>query len=422
MKTNEDTGSSVDGRGGDPQRGCGGGPLTRDRTGRSRRETGRNWFSGLALTVKANLKSRNRKRIIWPVAGMVLGIMAAANPLQVKPIPLPAGIAAGFADALLVVVLSAHPIGARVGVLMAGLFLAMPCWVGTSPLNGLLLAGFLCVPFVAAAGLLTVQPIVGFRARLARLCAWSDTHPLQRRARRFDAAALRNLFLATTVFAVAIAMVKTVSAEGLNLPIRWLAGGIGVLALGEMATAGPNFVMAALGINAPPFFVSPSRSVTISEFWAKRWNRAAGELLRRCCFAPLARGGAGFAMIATFALSAVVHALLAGFALGRWDMAVVFGAFFLVQPLLIATERWLGVRRWRRAAGRAWTLTALAITSPMVIEPTLQCAGRSWGAPDNVVLPTLAVLGFIIILSGIVSLVSLASSPAANERQPTAKI
>jgi hypothetical protein len=292
--------------------------------------------------------------------------------------------------------------------------MALPFFVWTAPLNGLLLASFLSVPFLATAGLLNVQPIVGFRARLAHLCAWSDTYPLQRRARRFDAAALRNLFLATAVFAVAIAIVETVSANGLNLPVRWLAAGIAALALGEMATTGPNFVMAALGIDVPPFFQSPYRSVTISEFWGKRWNRAAGELLRRCCFAPLARCGAGFAMFATFAISGVGHALMAFFVLGRGKIAVIFGAFFLVQPLLIAAERRLAVRRWRPEAGRAWTLTALAITSPMVIEPILQGSERSWGAQDNVLLPTLAVLGSIIILSGIVSLVSLASSSAAT--------
>jgi len=364
--------------------------------------------------VNANPKSRNRKQLIWPVAGMVLGIIAATNPLHVKPITLHTGIAAWFADALLVVVLSANPIGARVGVLMAGLFMAIPFLVWTAPLNGLFLAGFMSVPFLAAAGLLIVQPIAGIRARLARLCAWSDTYPLQRRARRFDAAALRNLFLATAVFAVAIAIIKTVSANGLNLPVRWLAGGIGALAIGEMATTGPNFVMAALGINVPPFFQSPYRSVTISEFWSKRWNRAAGEFLRRCCFAPLARCGAVFAMFATFAISAVGHALIAFFALGRWKTAVVFGAFFLVQSLLIAAERRLAVRRWRPEAGRAWTLTALAITSPMIIEPTLQSTERFWGAQENVLLPTLAALGSIIILSGIVSLVSLASISAAT--------
>lgn len=352
---------------------------------------------------------------------MVLGIIAATNSLHVKPISLHIGIAAWIADALLVLALSANPIGARVGVLMSGLFMAIPCFVWTAPLNCLLLVGFMSVPFLAAGGLLNVQPIVGFRARLAYLCAWSDTYPLQRRARRFDAAALRNLFLATAVFVGAIAMVKTVSTNGLNLPVRWLAGGVGVLAFGEMATTGPNFMMAALGINVPPFFQSPYRSVTISEFWAKRWNRAAGELLRRCCFAPLARHGAVFALFATFAISAAGHALMAFFTLGRWKIAVVFGAFFLVQPLLIAAERRLAVRRWRPAAGRAWTLTALAVTSPLVIEPGIQGLEKSWGAPDNALLPTLAVFGLIILLSGIVSLVSLAASPATPEFMPPDK-
>ncbi|MDR3459843.1 MAG: MBOAT family protein [Verrucomicrobiae bacterium] len=370
--------------------------------------------------MNANLKARSRKQFLWPVAGLVLGIIAATNPLQVKPFALHAGIAAGLADALLVLVLSANLTGARVAVLMAGLFMAVPCFVRTAPLYGLLLAGFLCVPFLAAAGLLMVLPMAGWRARLAHLCAWSDTYPLQRCTRRFDAAALVNLFLATAVLAAAIAIIKTVAAHGLDLPVRWLAGGIGALALGEMATAGPNWVMAALGINVPPFFQSPCRSITISEFWSKRWNRAAGEFLRRCCFAPLARRGAGFAMGATFAISAVGHGLMVFFVLGRWKMAVIFGAFFLVQPLLIATERRLAVRRWRPAAGRAWTLTALAATSALVIEPTLQFLEGSWGgAQVSALWPTLAVLAFIIILSGIVSLVSLAACPAATSVQAT---
>src|SRR5208337_2183618 len=114
----------------------------------------------------------------------------------------------------------------------------------------------------------------------------------------------------------------------------------------------------------------------------------------RCCFVPLARCGAVFAMFATFAISAVGHALMAFFALGRWKIAAVFGAFFLVQPLLIAAERRLAVRRWPPEAARAWTLTALAVTSPLFIEPTLQGLEKSWGAPDNALLPTLAVLGF----------------------------
>jgi hypothetical protein len=50
----------------------------------------------------------------------------------------------------------------------------------------------------------------------------------------------------------------------------------------------------------------------------------------------------------------------------------------------------------------------------MVIEPVLQFSDRSWGAQDNVLLPTLAALGSIIILSGIVSLISLAASSAAT--------
>jgi hypothetical protein len=53
----------------------------------------------------------------------------------------------------------------------------------------------------------------------------------------------------------------------------------------------------------------------------------------------------------------------------------------------------------------------LAITSPLFVEPALQLVEPSWGTPDEVLLPTAAVLGFVIIVNVFVSLSSLASSP-----------
>jgi hypothetical protein len=87
----------------------------------------------------------------------------------------------------------------------------------------------------------------------------------------------------------------------------------------------------------------------------------------------------------------------------------MWGAFFLVQPPLIAVERRMKVRRWRPAAGRAWTLAALAIASPLLVEPALQLVEPSWGTPDQLLLPTVRVLGLAIFVSVFVSLGSLAS-------------
>lgn len=90
-------------------------------------------------------------------------------------------------------------------------------------------------------------------------------------------------------------------------------------------------------------------------------------------------------------------------------MSLMWGTFFVVQPLLIAVERWMKVRRWRPAAGRAWTLAVLAITSPLIVEPALQLIEPSWGTPDKVLLPTIRVLGLVIFVNVFVSLGSLAS-------------
>jgi Membrane bound O-acyl transferase family len=365
----------------------------------------------VARTVNANPKPRGRRQFVWPVAAIVLGIAldAATNPSKATHITLYAGIAVWCAEMVIVAVLSAHPIGARVGVLVAGLFLPLPFFVTASPLSRCLLICFMGVPLLGATELMLAPPIAGFRAQLAHIWAYFGTRRVTRRARRFDTTALQTLMVATAVLAAAIAAVKAASAFDLGLPVRWLAGGIGILAVAEMATACHNFETAFLGLTVPPLFQSPYRLASVSEFWTKRWNLPASGLLRQYCFALLARRGVALALFTTFALSAVGHALLAKLVLGRWWIAVACGAFFLAQPLVIAAERRLNVRRWRPAAGRAWTLTVLAITSPLVVETILQIVERGWGAPGNVLLPTAAVLGFVTVLSSIVSLASLTS-------------
>jgi hypothetical protein len=316
---------------------------------------------------------------------------------------------------VLVLVLSAHPIGARAGVLMAGLLLAVPCFVWSPPFSRFLLMGIMCTPFAAATALVLAPPIPGIRARLAYLCSWCGTHPVNRRARGFDAASLLQLIVATAVLDAAIATVIAVPSSGRWLPVRWLAGGIMILAFGEMLTACFPLVATAFGLTVPPLMQSPWRSMSVTEFWTKRWNIFVSEkILRPYCFAPLARRSVALALFAAFAVSGVSHALLAFIALGRWRISLIWGTFFLVQPLLIAAERRLAVRRWPPAAARAWTLTVLAITSPLFVEPMLQ--GLS--IQDRALTQTVGVLGCLIVFSGIVSLASLASCSAAPRCMP----
>jgi len=356
---------------------------------------------------------RDRKQLVWPVTGIVLGALVAMNPFYAPDITLPIGIVAWCVDMVLVLILSAHPMGARTGSFMAGLFLAVPCFMEASPLARGLLMCFMAAPFLAAAALVGIQPLHGFLARLAYLCSWCGIWQVKRQAHSLDVIALQQLIVATTVLAAAIAVVKAASAFGLWLPVRWLAGGIMIFAVAEMATAGLPLVAAAFGLTLPPLMQSPYRSASVGEFWSKRWNIFASVLARKYCFAPLARHGVALALLTTFSASAVAHVLLVDMATGRWKISLICGAFFLVQPLLIGAERWLKVRRWRPMAGRAWTLAALALTSPLFVEPALQIIEKSWGVPDDVLLPTVATLGFVIGFSSILSLASLASRSAA---------
>ncbi len=372
-----------------------------------------------------NPKPRSRTQLLWPAAGLVIAILAvnvvASNPSYTPHIPLWTGIAAWCVAMLLVLILSANRIGARAGVLLAGLFLAVPCFVSSPPLfRGVLMCGMLA-PFAAASAFVLAPPINGIRARLAYLCSWCGTHPVNRRARGLGAASLLQLIVATAVLDAAIAAIIAIPASGLWLPVRWLAGGIMMLAVAEMITAGFPLMATALGLTVPPLMQSPWRSASVAEFWGKRWNIFASEkLFHPYCFAPLARHNLALALFVPFALSALGHMLVAFVALGNWSLALLFGAFFLVQPLPILAERRLGVRRWHPAAARTWTLTALAITAPLFVEPLLQTIERSWGTHTSALPPTAFALCCVLVFSAIVALISLAScSAVANSLPPT---
>lgn len=343
---------------------------------------------------------RDRKQIVWPVAGLTAGFLVGIQPLG-RSIALETAIAVLCVTMGMVLFLSVHPVGARIGALLSGLLLAVPCFVRAEPLQRGLLMCSMAGPFVAAAALVLVPPIPGLRPRVAYLLAWEGTREVTRRACSFDVGSLFHLILATVIFAAAIAAVKAIPASGLWLPARWFTGGILIFAFAEMATAGLPLVSAAFGLTVPQLMQSPWRSASVSEFWTKRWNIFASQkIFRPYIYAPLARWSAAVALFSTFFVSGLAHSLLAFMAIGKWGISLCCGAFFVIQPLLIAVERRMKVRRWPPVAAQAWTLTALAITSPLFVEPALQIAANSWGGPNTVVQPTAAALGFVMVLCG----------------------
>jgi hypothetical protein len=367
--------------------------------------------------------NRDRWSFVWPAAGIAgaVAVLVFIRPSRVDHISLGAGVAAWGGELAILAALAAHPTGARLGVVAAGLLLPLPAFVTASPLARLLLACVLGATFVRAADL-APRPTAGNLARLAALCTLFDPGRVGRRARHCDAAAVGTLVVATAILTAAFAAVGSVPAAGSWLPVRWLAGGVAVLALAEVASACHRLLTAALGLDVPPFFRSPYRATSVGEFWTRRWNLPASAALREHCFAPVARRGPALGLLAAFAASAAGHALLAGLALGRRVPALSCAAFFLLQPLAIVAERRLGVRRWPAAAGRGWTLTFLAATSPLVVEPLLEILETFVGAPDDVLIPTAGAVAFCVAVSGVNALAALPFRPvAANASSPAGR-
>jgi hypothetical protein len=153
---------------------------------------------------------------------------------------------------------------------------------------------------------------------------------------------------------------------------RSLVGAVFCYALVDAVVASIRLGYRLAGVRTPEFHRAPILSRTLREFWGARWNRPVHEWLERHLFFPLARrkwvlGG----VAAAFAGSTALHLWLAFVAVPVLS-ALSMAAFFVVQGLLLAVERALGVARWSSAASRTWTLGCFFLTSPLFVEPMLQ--------------------------------------------------
>ncbi len=155
-------------------------------------------------------------------------------------------------------------------------------------------------------------------------------------------------------------------------PLRWLAGAVFVYATADAA----NFLVTAgyrgLGWKIPPQHDHPILSRSIAEFWSKRWNINVHAWLMRHAFRPFAaRGRPELGLCFAFFVSALLHWWLIYAALGvAW--ALLMGAFFLLQGLLVLVERAVRISRLSPPLQRAWTVGWMILTTPLFMEPFLR--------------------------------------------------
>jgi alginate O-acetyltransferase complex protein AlgI len=239
----------------------------------------------------------------------------------------------------------------------------------------------------------TPVPAASWGRQFAYLLAWPgldpaaflDPAPLPARARPSWgewAEAARNLIVGVVLFWGLARLVP----EGYPLVTGWvgLAGLALMLHFGSLQLL--SCAWRAVGVNAQPLMKRPAFSVSVSEFWGRRWNTAFRDLAHRFLFRPLtARLGPRWGLFAGFLFSGLVHDLVisvpagAGFGLPTLFFLAQFGAITLERSRF---GRSLGLGRgWR-----GWLFTAAALLLPacLLFHP--------WFI-ERVVVPFMAVAG-----------------------------
>jgi hypothetical protein len=148
---------------------------------------------------------------------------------------------------------------------------------------------------------------------------------------------------------------------------RLVAGVILVYAWAAFLTDLIRVCFLASGAAMGPIHVTPIAARSLRDFWGKRWNRPVSTWLHRFVFLPLARQHRpDLGLCCAFLVSGAIHAWVAWVALGAF---AAFGmvVFFGLQAVFILAEDRLQVHAWPVPLARAWTLTILLATSPLII-------------------------------------------------------
>jgi hypothetical protein len=153
---------------------------------------------------------------------------------------------------------------------------------------------------------------------------------------------------------------------------RMVAGIILLYTLAEFLKDLVHFCFLASGAAMRPIHDTPIAARSLRDFWGKRWNRAVSAWLHRFVFLPLARQHRpDLGLLCACLVSGALHAWVALVALGAFA-AFELAMFFGLQGVFILAEDPLHVHAWPVPLARAWTLTILLATSPLIICPYLR--------------------------------------------------
>jgi hypothetical protein len=132
-----------------------------------------------------------------------------------------------------------------------------------------------------------------------------------------------------------------------------------------------EFFDRCFGLSPPVLHQHPVLSLSLAEFWGRRWNRVVGHWLFTALYRPLAlRQHPVLAVLAAFVGSALLHQYFTWAAIG-FGWSLIMASFFLLQVPLLLLEAAFRQQRWPRPLRRAWTVACLVLSSPLFVAPTL---------------------------------------------------
>ncbi|MBC7773077.1 MAG: hypothetical protein H7210_11315 [Pyrinomonadaceae bacterium] len=201
--------------------------------------------------------------------------------------------------------------------------------------------------------------------------------------------ALRDWIFAALKVVVGLVLVGVVLR---HVPRQWwvVRDWTALLGLGLSVPFGLFHLMAlawqAAGVHARPIMDRPFWSVSLGEFWGRRWNLAVHDLMHDLTFRPLLRRlGMRGAVAVVFILSGLFHELVLSLpAGGGFGLPTLF---FTLQLAGVAFERTPTGRRL--GLGRGWT--GRVFVWVLTITPAYAVFHRA--VLDNVMFPWLEKLG-----------------------------
>jgi alginate O-acetyltransferase complex protein AlgI len=217
--------------------------------------------------------------------------------------------------------------------------------------------------------------------------AFLGRHPLPASLRP----APREWLLAGCRTAIGLALVYVV-ARRVPAENTYLAGWVGMVGLIMTLHFGSFHLLSCawrgIGVDALPLMNRPLVSVSLSDFWGRRWNTAFRDLTHRFLFRPLtSRLGPRRALLVGFLLSGLVHEAVISLPAGGGYGGPTL--FFLLQPVGMLIERSrIGESCGLRSGWRGWLFTMGALLLPLAMlfhKPFV----------TEVVLPFLRAIGAI---------------------------